>query len=82
MVVKTYDGFAAEYVCEALEGEAYVESDCGVSVFLPKAGEDLWQVSKRLKRTPEELEKSNPDLKFPVEKGERILVYRKISENL
>ncbi|MBQ4268053.1 MAG: hypothetical protein IJB97_00215, partial [Clostridia bacterium] len=82
VVVKTYDGFAAEYVCEALEGEAYVESDCGVSVFLPKAGEDLWQVSKRLKRTPEELEKSNPDLKFPVEKGERILVYRKISENL
>ena len=82
VVVKTYEEFSSEYVSEAEEGAAYEENDCGVSIFLPKAGEDLWQVSKRLKRAPEELEKSNPDMKFPVEKGERILVYRKIGENL
>jgi hypothetical protein len=82
VVVKTYEEISSEFIFEAEEGEAYQDCDCGVSIFLPRAGEDLWQVAKRLKRAPEELEKSNPDLKFPVENGERVLVYRKIDENL
>ena len=66
------------YISEAREGEAIEESDAAISVFLPRAGEDLWQVAKRLGRAPEELQKSNPNLQFPVKEGERIFVYRQI----
>jgi hypothetical protein len=66
------------YVCEAEEGEAYGDADCGFSVFMTSAGEDLWQVSKRLACAPEALQKSNPELKFPLKEGERIYVYRQL----
>ncbi|MBQ9714532.1 MAG: hypothetical protein IJV83_04335 [Clostridia bacterium] len=68
-----------EYVQEVNEGEEYPKEDCAFSVFIPHAGEDLWQTAKRLCRTPEELQKSNPNLEFPLKEGERIFVYRQIT---
>ena len=44
----------------------------------PRAGEELWQVAKRIRCAPEELKKSNPDLTFPLRGGERLYVYRRI----
>lgn len=67
-----------EYVCEISEGEAYVENDASISLYTMRAGEDLWQVAKRLRREPNELVKSNPTLEFPVKDGERLFVYRQI----
>ena len=69
----------ADYISAAEEGEAYRESDCAVSVFIPRAGDGLWEISKQLRRPPEEVEKSNPELKFPVGAGERIVVWRRKS---
>ncbi|MBQ7923956.1 MAG: DUF3794 domain-containing protein [Clostridia bacterium] len=76
--VKAYERCAWEYIRETEEGEALEESDAAVSIFVPRAGETLWEVAKRLSRTPEELQRSNPDLEFPVKDGERIFVYRQI----
>lgn len=76
--VRGYEELAWEYVSEAVEGEPREASDAAFSVFIPRAGEDLWQVSKRLCCTPEELQKSNPDLEFPVKEGKRLFVYRQI----
>ena len=67
-----------EYVCEAVVGEEYPQEDSAFSVFLPRAGEGLWQVAKRLNCDPEELQKSNPELEFPLKEGGRIFVYRQI----
>ena len=67
-----------EYVSKAEAGEAFGETDSGFSVFMTTAGEDLWQVAKRLACAPEDLQKSNPDLAFPLKEGERIFVYRQI----
>ena len=66
------------YVCGVEEGEDYEENDCAFSVFLPKEGEGLWEVAKRLRCEPASLQKSNPDLQFPVKNGQRIYVYRQI----
>ncbi len=66
------------YVSEAEEGENYGETDCAFSVFMTRAGEDLWQVSKRLNCAPEDLQKHNPSLEFPLKDGEKIYVYRQI----
>ena len=63
---------------EAIEGEKKEESKAAVSVYVPCAGEELWQVAKRLSRDPDELKRSNPALEFPVREGERIFVYRQI----
>ena len=66
------------YICEATEGETYAETDAAFSVFMTNAGEDLWQVSKRLACAPDDLKRSNPDLEFPLKDGERIFVYRQL----
>lgn len=69
------------YVGEVIEGEKREEKTAAISIFLPKAGEDLWTVAKGLCRTPEELQRTNPDLQFPVKEGERIFVYRQAQDN-
>jgi hypothetical protein len=73
-----YDKREWHYVSEVKEGEKRAVSNAAMSVFLPRAGEDLWQVAKRLACDPDELQKSNPELTFPVKEGERIFVYRQI----
>ncbi|MBQ8685813.1 MAG: DUF3794 domain-containing protein [Clostridia bacterium] len=76
--LRAYNGAEWEYVCEASEGEEYPENNAAISLFTMRAGEELWQVSKRLCRDPEELMRSNPELTFPVKEGERLFVYRQI----
>ncbi len=76
--VKGYETGAWTYIDNVIEGEEIVENDSAVSIFVPRAGETLWEVAKRLNRMPETLKKSNPDLQFPVKEGERIFVYRQI----
>ena len=76
--LRCYDKREWAYISEVKEGEKRAVSNAAVSVFLPRAGEDLWQVAKRLACDPDELQKSNPELTFPVKEGERIFVYRQI----
>lgn len=78
LCIREYERCEWEYVCELIEGETYEETDAAISIFLPTAGEDLWQVAKRLRQSPEALKNSNPGLEFPVREGERIFVYRQI----
>ena len=75
LFVKTYRQIAEEYVCQAEEGEEYPKTNAAFQIFAPREGEDLWQVAKRLKKRTEEVEKCNPDLRFPIQKGEKIFIY-------
>ena len=81
-VTSVYEKCGGEYISEIIEGEPFEEEGYGISVFLPREGEELWQVAKRLRCKPEDLQKSNPTLTFPVKKGERIVVCRGFGENL
>ena len=76
--IRSYASKEWEYVSECEEGEQLEEESAAFSVFMPMAGEDLWQVAKRLRCPPQELERSNPDLQFPLKSGERIYVYRQL----
>ena len=78
LCARVYERATWEYVCELTEGAEIPSETSAFSVFLPKEGEDLWQVAKRLNCSPEELQKSNPQLEFPLKAGERIFVYRQI----
>ena len=66
-------------VCAVEEGEPVLERDCAVSVYIPRAGDGLWELSKRLKKPPEEVMRSNPELEFPIREGKRVIIYRKKS---
>ena len=72
-----YDTCEISYVSKAEGGEEYGEETCGMSVFVPRAGDGLWETAKALRKTPEELTRSNPDLVFPLKGKERILVYNR-----
>jgi hypothetical protein len=76
--VQCFEDRSWGYVDEVTEGEPYKDTDCGFSVFMTEAGEDLWQVSKRLACPPEDLQKCNPDLTFPLKERQRIFIYRQI----
>ncbi len=66
------------YIGEAEAGEEYPASESAFSVFMTDVGEELWQVAKRLRCSPEELKRSNPNLEFPLKKSGRLYVYRQI----
>lgn len=51
-------------------------SDSAITVFIPAAGDELWDISKRLASTEEEVSRLNPDLEFPLKGDERIIIYR------
>jgi hypothetical protein len=64
------------YLSDVKEGNALEENDSAISVYIPCRGDDLWQTAKRLRRSPQSIEKTNPELKFPLTGEERIVVYR------
>ena len=78
LCLRAYGESGWEYVSELTEGEPIPEETCAFSVYLPRANEDLWTVAKRLNRAPEELQKSNPTLEFPLKEGAKLFVYRQI----
>ena len=47
------------------------------SVFLALKGEDLWDLSKRLNLSPSEVETQNPNLTFPLNGDEQIIIFRR-----
>ena len=76
--LKSFGEQSWSYISELEEGEKREESDSAFSLFIPRIGENLWEVAKRLGCAPEDLEKSNPELEFPVKEGNRIFVYRQV----
>ena len=69
--------FAAKFVTSAEEGAPLAERDSAVSVYVPRAGDGLWELSKRLNKSPEEVTASNPGIEFPIKEGQRVIIYRK-----
>ena len=67
----------AKLVCGAEEGAPLPVSDSAISVYIPRAGDGLWELAKSLKKSPEEVSANNPDVEFPVKEGQRVIIYRK-----
>lgn len=66
-------------VANAELGEPLAISDSAVSVYVPRAGDGLWELSKSLRKPPEEVSVNNPDIEFPIKEGQRVVIYRKKS---
>lgn len=68
--------FVTQIVSGVEAGDAKPVTEAAVSVYIPRAGEGLWGLAKRLNVCPEKLVATNPDLQFPLTGKERIAVYR------
>ncbi len=64
------------YISDISEGGEKQKESCALSVFIPEAGDGLWEISKKLNRDPEGVLACNPELTFPLSGKERILVFR------
>ena len=78
IVTRCYEEREWSYLGAVKEGAPYEAEKSAFSVYVPVEGEELWSLAKRLKQTPEELVRCNPELSFPVPAGQRIYVYRQI----
>lgn len=74
--VDVFEERKISFISAVEEGEAIQQSDSAFSVFLPLEGDGLWEIAKSLHKSPEDVLSSNPEMTFPVKKGERIIVYR------
>lgn len=78
LCLRVYERTEWSYVSSAEEGAPYADEDCAFTVYFAGEGADLWTVAKRLRCTPEEVEKNNPQLRFPSSERDKICVYRQI----
>lgn len=60
------------------EGDAIKPPECAISMHIGGKKETLWDVSRSLCITPDEVMAQNPELSFPLSGGERIICYRKL----
>jgi len=76
LTVYSYGANGFKYIKEvSVTGEKKTE-DSAISVYIPREGEELWSLAKRLNATPESIMSANKDLQFPLTGKERIAVYR------
>ena len=67
---------SVKYLSDVTEGEPVKVNCSALSVYIPEAGDSLWDTAKKLLQTPESIQATNPELSFPLSGKERILVYR------
>ena len=74
--VYSESAFKTDVISAVETGAVKPENTAAVSVYIPRSGEGLWGLAKRLNVCPETLVSTNPDLQFPLTGKERIVVYR------
>ena len=72
-----FGGEQTACVTELTAGEPVPESGAAIRVFMPAAGDTLWETAKKLGKPPEQVAEENPELAFPLRGDERIVVYRR-----
>jgi len=63
-------------ISDITEGDEIIKKSSAISVFIPEKNDELWDVAKRLKESPENILVNNNELEFPLKGEERIIVYR------
>jgi hypothetical protein len=67
---------ATTYLESVEEGEPLPQTTAAISVYFPVKNDGLWDVAKKLNMSPQTIQACNPDVTFPLNGNERIIVYR------
>lgn len=65
-----------EVVSAFIRGAAYPDRKGTITMHVARDGETLWESAKELCVTPDTVLAQNPDLEFPLKKGDKVFVYR------
>lgn len=65
-----------KYLTAAEECGDKKQIDSAISVYIPAAGDGLWETAKKLSVEPDGIKAANPELNFPLSGKERILIFR------
>lgn len=80
--ITPFEQAAFDCVNEVVEGEARMQPSAGISVYVTQRGDGLWETAKRLCVPPEQIESENPELNFPLQGEERLVIYRQNTQIL
>lgn len=61
------------------EGEDKEDNNIAISLYITGEGESLWDVAKTLSTDEHTLLNLNPDIKLPLQSGEKLLLYRELN---
>lgn len=78
--VTAWNEVCSEYISDISAGDELQKNDSAISIYMPDEGISLWELAKFLKIPPDEVERTNPDLSFPLKGTERIFIYRQKNE--
>ncbi len=73
-----YSDVTAEYISEVEVGEEKPQNRSAMSLYIANGGDELLDLCKALTAMPEDILAQNPDLKFPLSEGDRVLFFRRI----
>lgn len=76
IAVCEYKTVSLSYIKGVTVGEEKEQNTSALSLYIASEGEELWDVSKALTSTPEDILKQNPNLKTPFKEGDRIIYFR------
>ena len=74
--IARFEAWETEYIAGLEEGEDRPKKEAAFTIFVPAKGDGLWEVAKKMGVAPDEVERCNPEVSYPVKEGERIIVYR------
>ncbi len=68
--------FKSEVISSVTRGEEYPDRKGTITMHVAREGETLWESAKELRVTPDTVLSQNPDLEFPLKRGDKVFVYR------
>lgn len=68
-------------ITEIKQGEEISPSEAALTVHYARGGEQPFDAAKALKTSPECIKEQNPNLEFPLRKGDRVIYYRHLKRN-
>ena len=71
-------GTVGAVISSVESGEEYPPRDCAIELVFATTGQTAWDIGKQIKVKEDSIVFQNPDLTFPLEKDESVVVYYKL----
>ncbi len=79
IVLDEYETLTTSFISAVELGDGKEVNDSGLSMYIAKGGDKIWDVCKALTATPDKILEQNPALVEPLAEGERVLFFRSLA---
>ena len=78
--ISSYTNRQISYISEVQLGEEKPVNTSGLSMYVAKDGDTMWEVCKALTATPEQILAQNPTLTFPIKSCDKVIYFRQLTK--